>query len=302
MTTMLQLVQQAANELGIAAPTSVAGNTNQDTVQMLALLNASGYELMDKHAWRALTKQHQFYTEYLTTTGSWVASAQTITSIPSTSGLDTTYIAVGPNVGLPQNCFITSVDSATQVTVDQVIGQTETAETVYFQKMKYSLPSDYQGPVNRTQWDKSKHWEMLGPTDAQQWEWLLSGYISTGPRVRWRLLGQYFQIWPGFSNAEFLGFEYTSNAWASTAAGVAKTSFTLDTDTCIYPDRLMVLNLKLKYFEAKGFDTTAMYRDFTTQLEAGIAKDMGAANLSFAPKPGTVLLGWENIPDQVPVP
>jgi hypothetical protein len=25
---------------------------------------------------------------------------------------------------------------------------------------------------------------MLGPEDAQQWEWLLSGYISTGPRIR----------------------------------------------------------------------------------------------------------------------
>jgi len=295
--TMLQLVQQAANELGIAAPSTVAGNTNQDVVQMLALLNASGYELMDKHAWRGLTKIHQFYTEYVTTTGSWVDGAYTITGIPSTTGLDTTYGVVGPNVGIPQNCFIASVDSATQVTLNQTVEETETSQTVYFQKMKYSLPSDYQGPVNRTQWDKSKHWEMLGPTDAQQWEWLTSGFISTGPRVRWRLLGQYFQIWPGFSNAEFLGFEYVSNSWASSAAGVAKSSFTVDTDTCIYPDRLMVIDLKLKYFEAKGFDTTSMYRDFLTQLEAGIAKDQGAANLSFAPRPGELLIGWDQIPD-----
>ena len=137
----------------------------------------------------------------------------------------------------------------------------------------------------------------IGPEDAQQWEWLLSGYISTGPRVRWRLFGSYFQIWPGFSNAEYLGFEYRSNGWANSAAGTPKTSFTVDTDTCIYPDRLMVLDLKLKYFEAKGFDTTAFYRDFLTELEAGIALDMSSANLSFAPRPGTVLIGYDNLPD-----
>ena len=52
-----------------------------------------------------------------------------------------------------------------------------------------------------------------------------------------------------------------------------------------------------QYFEAKGFDTTAMYRDYLTELEAGIALDTSSANLSFAPRPGTVLIGYDNIPD-----
>jgi hypothetical protein len=166
-----------------------------------------------------------------------------------------------------------------------------------FMKVKYPLPADYDASVPRTHWDKSKRWEMLGPTDAQQWEWLLSGYISTGPRIRWRLLGNFFQIWPGVSTNELLGYEYRSQAWAESSAGVAKNSFTDDSDTCIYPDRVMVLMTKLKYFEAKGFDTTAMYRNFLTELETVIGQDMSAANLSFAPRPGTVLIGYDNIPD-----
>jgi hypothetical protein len=105
------------------------------------------------------------------------------------------------------------------------------------------------------------------------------------------LLGQYFQIWPGMNGGELLGFEYRSNAWAYNALGVAKTSFTADTDTCVYPDRVMVLGTKLKYFEAKGFDTTALYRDYLAELETAMAQDMAAANLSFAPRPGTVLIG-----------
>jgi hypothetical protein len=166
-----------------------------------------------------------------------------------------------------------------------------------FQKVKYSLPADYVSSVNRTHWDKSKRWEMLGPESPQQWEWLLSGYISTGPRIRWRLLGKYFQIWPGVNAGELLGFEYRSAAWAISAAGVYKNSFTADDDTCIYPDRLMVLSTKLKYFEAKGFDTTAIYRDYLMELETAVAQDTGGANLSFAPRPGTVLIGYDNIPD-----
>jgi hypothetical protein len=138
---------------------------------------------------------------------------------------------------------------------------------------------------------------MLGPEDAQQWEWLISGYISTGPRIRWRLLGDYFQIWPGVSTAENLSFEYRSKGWARSAAGVAKNSFTVDTDTCIYPDRVMVLNTKLKYFQAKGFDTTALFRDFYTELETAVAQNTSAANLSFAPRPGNILIGYDNIPD-----
>lgn len=294
-STMLQLVQQVTGELGVSIPTSVAGNTNQDVIQILALMNACGYELLRKADWRELTKQHQFYTEYLTTTGTYTASSSVISGIPSTTGLDTTYMVTGTGIG--QNTFISTVDSGTQVTVNQDVTEAVTAGDIYFQKMKYDFPADYESIVPRTMWDKDKHWEMLGPESPQQWEWILSGYIATGPRVRWRLLGSYFQIWPGFSNAELLGFEYRSNGWATSAAGVAKTSFTVDTDTCQYPSRLMVLFTKLKYFEAKGFDTTAMFRNYTTELEAAMALDMSAANLSFAPKPGSVLIGWDNIPD-----
>ena len=293
-TTMLELVQQTTNELGVATPSSVAGNTNQDVIQILALMNANGYEFLRRHAWRELTKQHAFYTEYITTTGTWTTAARTIT-MASTAGLDTTYQVQG--TGINQNTYIVSVDSATQVTVNQDFSADGIAATAYFQKIKYSLPSDYESLVPRTMWDKSKHWEMLGPEDAQQWEWLLSGYISTGPRIRWRLLGAYFQIWPGMSTAEYLGFEYRSKGWAAAADGTVKNSFTADTDTCIYPDRLIVNATKLKYFEAKGFDTTAMMRNYLTEMEAAKALDMSSANLSLAPRPGTVLIGYDNIPD-----
>jgi hypothetical protein len=292
---MLQLVTQVTNELGVSTPTAVASNSNQDVIQILALMNAAGYEFLRKHDWRELTKRYTFTSEYTQTTGDVTLNTYTITNIPSTAGLDTTYQVVGN--GISNACYIESVDSGTQVTVNLPSTGTYVGATITFEKVMYALPSDYESAVPRTMWDLSKHWEMLGPESPQQWEWLLSGFISTGPRIRWRLLGKYFQIWPGVSTNELLGYEYRSNGWALSSTGTVKTSFTADTDTCIYPDRLMVLATKLKYFEAKGFDTTAMFRNYLEEFEIVRAQDMSAANLSFAPRPGTVLIGYDNIPD-----
>lgn len=292
---MLQLVQQVTNEIGVSTPTAVASSTNQDVIQILALMNASGYELLRKTSWRNLTKQYTFYTSYITTTGNWTSGGTSMTGIPSTAGIDTTYNLVGS--GMNTSAMVLSVDSGTAITSTQQFTETKVGGAVTFQKVQYSLPADYDSSMPRTQWDKGNHWEMLGPESAQQWEWLMSGYISTGPRIRWRLLGAYFQIFPGLSNSELLGYEYKSNGWATNAVGVSKTSFTVDTDTCIYSDRLMVLMTKLKYFEAKGFDTTAMYRNFIEELEVVMAQDQSAANLSFAPRPGSILIGIDNIPD-----
>jgi hypothetical protein len=295
MTAMLGLIQQVTAELGVSTPTQVIGNSSQDIIQLLALMNASGYELLRKHDWRELTKQYTFQTQYLTTTGTWSTSSLQVTGIPSTATITTGYQLVG--AGLPNATYVVSVDSSTTVTINQYPTIAGTAATVVFQQVKYALPSDYDAIVPRTMWDKTKRWELLGPESPQQWEWLLSGYISTGPRIRWRLLGTTFQIWPGMSYNEVLGFEYRSAGWAASASGTVKNSFTADTDTCIYPDRLMVLMTKLKYFEAKGFDTTAMYRNFSEELGTVMAQNQSGANLSFAPRPSTVLIGYENIPD-----
>jgi hypothetical protein len=55
-----------------------------------------------------------------------------------------------------------------------------------------------------------------------------------------------------------LGFEYVSNAWAASSGGTAQSSFQADTDTTAsFPDRLMVLSLKRKYWQIKGFDTSS---------------------------------------------
>ena len=293
--TMLQLVQQTCAELNLAVPTYVAGNTSQDVGQVLALMNGFGYDMVKEYEWQALQVQYRFYTQAINCNGTTVNGSTQLVIEPSVdlTAVDRQWQITGNNIN--QDTNVVTVAGQT-ITMSQMASGTGTGAVVLAQTA-YSLPPDFESITNRTQWDKTKHWEALGPEDPQQWQWLKSGYISTGPRIRWRILDNQFQIWPPMNTNEYLAWEYKSKGWARSATGEVKNSFTVDTDTTVYDDRLMVLGTKLKYFQVKNFDTTALQQDYFRYLSVVKANDKGAPNLSFAPYPSKVLIGYANIPD-----
>jgi hypothetical protein len=294
---MLQLVQQTTAELNLAVPSYVAGNQSQDVQQVLALMNGAGYELLKEYDWQALQVQYRFYTQSLTANATTVNGSYNLTFALGTdlTGVDSQWQLTGYNI--PQDTYVVSANNTTKVVVMSQMASGDGVQSVVCAQTAYDLPADFETITNRTHWDKSKHWEMLGPEDAQQWQWLKSGYISTGPRIRWRILDNQFQIWPVMNTNEYLGWEYRSKGWARAADGTVKNSFTADTDTTVLDDRIMVLATKLKYFQVKSFDTTALMQDYQRYLTIAKANDKGAPNLSFAPYPSKVLIGYANIPD-----
>ena len=300
-STMLQLVQQTTSELNLAIPTYVAGNTNQDVQQVLALMNRQGYDLVKEYDWQALQLEYRFYTDAQTFVGSTVSNASyNIIVTGDATALNSNYTITG--TGINQDTYVSSVTynagtGLSTIVMSQLASGTYTSVTFTFSQTKYPLPNDFETITDNTHWDKTKHWQMLGPEDAQQWQWLKSGYISTGPRIRWRILGDKFQIWPPYNTNEYLGFEYRSKGWARSAADAVKNSFTVDTDTTIFDDTVLVLGTKLKYFQIKGFDTTSLQADYFRYLNVAKANDKGSATLSFAPYPSKVLIGYANIPD-----
>lgn len=298
-STLLQLTQRAMAELGFSVPTVVAASTNTQVMQFYYLINACGYELLREYEWQQLTTEYRFNTVFYTYTGTTTNGSTALTSLSSTTGLTTnpTYFSVVGS-GIQQDTYLASADQPTSSAVLSLAATASgTGTSLTFTQTKYAMPADFDRLIDRTDWDKSQHWEMLGPETAQQWQWLKSGFISTGPRIRFRPLGGLFQIWPAIGAAHLLGFEYISKFWALSSGGTAQASFSADTDTCIYPDRLMVLFLKKKYFEIVGFDTTALQRDFMSELDKAKSFDAGSPTLSMNPRVNSVLIGWENIPD-----
>ena len=295
--TMLQMVQQTAAELNLAVPSFVVGNTSQDVQQILALMNGAGYDLLKEYDWQALQVQYRFYTQSFTANATTVNGSATLTFEAGTdlSNVTSQWQLSGYNI--PQDTYVVSANNTTKVVVMSQFATGNGVQSVVCAQTAYDLPDDFETITNRTMWDKSKHWEMLGAEDAQQWQWLKSGYISTGPRVRWRILDNQFCIWPIMNTQEYLGWEYRSKGWARAADNTVKNSFTADSDTTVFDDRIMVLATKLKYFQTKSFDTTALMQDYQRYLSVAKANDKGAPNLSFSPQASRVLIGYANIPD-----
>ena len=176
----------------------------------------------------------------------------------------------------------------------------------------YSLPDDWSYFLDQTQWDRTNHWPLLGPKTAQEWQWLKGGLLSSGPRLRYRIIDGMFQLFPtpsatntpsNGSDGTFvpwtLAMEYVSSKWLKSTeqANTYYSQVVADTDTVLFDPWVVSAYLKLKYWEAKGLDTTAYTKDFLGTWEARIGKNKGAPMLTLAPRARTMLIGINNIPD-----
>jgi hypothetical protein len=294
MSTLLQNIQDVCLELGIPSPNTVIGNSDESVQQLRALMNRIGDTLTTENDWQGLIKEYRFQTVYYQYTGNVALNATQLTGMSSITGLTSDFMVMGN--GIMQDTFVTS---ATGSTVNININATGayTGQTYTFAQVNYAMPSDYQRMVNKTQYNKSNRWSVIGPKDAQEWQWLKASYVTTGPRMRFRIAGNKFSVWPMPTSNVILGFEYQSGSWVVAADGSYKTKFSADTDTSIFPDRLLVLGTKLKYFQIKGFDTTSLQADFAREVSKFKAQDAGADTLSLAPKYPNVLLTQNNLPD-----
>ena len=298
-STLLQLVTDAAGEMGAGIPSTVVGNQTTNVVQLLALANGVGNHLIREHQWQASTVEYRFTTVYYQYTAATTNGSTTISALSSTTGLTTSptlFMVTG--TGIPQDTYLVSVNAGASTAVLSNAATASGTVTLTFSQTKYAWPDDYDRLIERTEWDKSQHWEMVGPETAQQWQWLKSGFIATGPRARFRPLGGYFQVWPPLSTDDQLGFEYLSKYWiyATGSTTLSKARFSVDTDTCIFPDRLMVAGIKKAYYAAKGF-APQWDAEFDMQLNLAKAHDASSQTLSMAPRMTDQLITVANLPD-----
>jgi len=294
MATLITNVQDVCLELGLPVPNAVATSTDDQTRQIMALMNRVGDTLLTETNWQMMVAEARFDTEFYQYTGDVVEGVSQITNLSSVTGLTKDFQILG--TGILQDTFITSVSGNTAF-LNTPANATATGVTFTFGRVQYDMPSDFERIVNKTQYDRTNRWAIVGPKDPQEWQWLKNSYISTGPRIRYRIIGNKFTIWPLPSARHNLGFEYQSNAWVRANDGTPKTRFSNDSDTCLFPDRLMVLGTKLKYFEIKGFDTGQLYDAYSRELSKFKSAESGADTLSLSPQWADPLLTMNQVPD-----
>ena len=294
MSNLLTNIQNVCLELGLPMPNAVASSTDTTTLQMLALMNRVGIMLSTERDWNALAAEARFQTVFYTYTGTVTAGSNSITGLSSVVGLSTDFMASG--AGIAADSMLTAVGS-TSATMSEPAATSGTV-SITFGQVRYAMPSDYARMVDKTQFNKSNRWPIFGPKDAQEWQLIKSSWLGVGsPFTRFRIMAGKFNISPMPTTVVTLGYEYISNAWALSAAGAGQTSLVADIDTSLFPGQVLILGTKLKFFEVKGFDTTALFNDFTRELEKYKGVEAASDTLSMAPPRFDQLITIANLPD-----
>ena len=219
-------------------------------------------------------------------------------------GLDKPVTALSSGENTVQQ-FVSLLNSAGQEMVLGYPWEQLTKEWVFTttaNQDEYDLPADWSYLLDQTQWDRTNHWPLLGPKTAQEWQWLKGGLLSSGPRLRYRLRGGKFIVFPKPTSATTpwnLGMEYVADTWLEdgSTSGIYYSAITNDTDISLLDPWVLVKFIKLKFRQAKGLDATSFSQDFVSIWETRIGKNKGAPVLTLAPRPRTLLIGINNIPD-----
>lgn len=303
--TITEMVAQARGDLSLF-PTSTAVLSSQDYIdrQMVSLANTLGRELQTQFSWHALQTEFIINTRViLQAYGDTVEGSPVITNITNLTDVEAwSWMVLGSNI--PVSARIQSVDSATQVTMEERATGTQVQTLLTFSKDTYTIPTDFQSFIGDTWWDRTNRWSLRGPTSPQFDQFLRSGIVTNAPRRNWRQIGRTavsYRLWPppGTTDPSLtLVFEYNSLNWVNTGTSTAS-RFTLSDDTTIYPDDVFVMGLKVKFMQAKGMDVvnSSLMADYRNALERAKAADAGAGKLRMSsPQPYDGLLDWWNVP------
>jgi hypothetical protein len=296
--TLLELVDQVSGELGLTQPPLVIGSTNNQTIQLLALAQRLGKDLVRDFEWQKLVKAYIWQTQNaVSTTGTITANSKIITNIPSTASLQVGNVITG--TGQTPYAEILTIDSSTQVTLNAPVTTSTASVSMTFAKQDYDLPSGYDRMISDTNWDRTDHWRNIGTKSSQDWQFLQGGIISIGPRERYRIYNGKFRIFQALTTVYNFSFEYVSNYWvcATGSSEGTKAQFTADTDTCVFPDDLMMAGLKFYFLKAKKLDYGIELGEFTRALSYNKAQDVPVPSMSLAPVGMNQLVGPWSVQD-----
>lgn len=300
--TLLELVDTACNELGLVAPTSVVGSVDLQVKQLLALINRDGSNLYRARDWTCLQGEHIINVEQPTTlVGTVTANSQTCT-VTSTAGLSTAYAVSGAGQPAAQRISAVSLDGVT-LTLEMESTESAVGTSLIFARDTYTIPSDFDRFISHTWWDRTNHWMLMGPQTPQMDQWQRSGIVTTGPRLRWRQIGvrpTVFRLWPpptSQSVPDALVFEYVNDGWVAHADGTYGNKFTLDTDTSLLDDQVLILGIKWRMWQIKGFNYGAMQQEYIDTVNQQKARDGGMADLNMTRRSYPYLISGANVQD-----
>lgn len=135
---------------------------------------------------------------------------------------------------------------------------------------------------NGTFWDRTSRLPVLGPLSDSEWS-AMKGLGTTGSRYAYRIRGGKLLANPTPTASLTWAFEYASKNWILGIDGTTyKSAFTLDTDTVLLPEELLIMGLRWRWKREKGLDYSEDMRTYELQVKDALARDGGKRTLSMS--------------------
>ncbi len=128
---------------------------------------------------------------------------------------------------------------------------------------------------NGTFWDRTSKLPILGPLSDGEWQ-ARKGMATTGPRYFYRMRGGKLLVNPAPPASSTWAFEYVSKNWILGVDGTTyKQYFTLDTDTVLLPEELLLMGLRWRWKKEKGLEYGQDLDTYEYQVKDALGRDGG---------------------------
>ena len=139
--------------------------------------------------------------------------------------------------------------------------------------MQTLAPFGYQFAYFETFYDRTLRRPLYGPLTEIEWQ-QIKALPNPGPFYKFRIRGDHLLINPApVAPLSVLAFEYASSWAVLDAAGILKAQITIDTDTFVFPDRILRKGLAFRWKQVKGLPYQSDETQYYNLLNNYIARD-----------------------------
>lgn len=158
--------------------------------------------------------------------------------------------------------------------------------TVQGESGDLTLPADFGYMIPQTGWERSENVPLIGPLSAQDWTYLLGrDLVGSTIYASFRFDQNKFRIFPNdpMPGGLDINFEYISRNLII-VAGQTPIEYSDEAITAAdipqFPPLLITRMLKMKFLDAKGFDSQKATDDYNLILNSWMGKDNSAPILT----------------------
>jgi len=159
-----------------------------------------------------------------------------------------------------------------------------------------AVSTDFGWYIPETLWNRTTDVPGYGPVSSQEWQYWQAYSGIALPNFGFRFRGEDLLFYPSPTAGQTIAYEYSSKAWAETAAGADLQAMTADTDVAKLDENLIVLGVVWRFLQAKGLDYAEAFRTYQIQVQKAMSRD-GFGKRRLRLHGGQALRHRGNIPD-----